>query len=166
MAVRIRLTRVGATKQPTYRVVVADSRSARDGRSIETLGHYNPRTEPVEVVDRRRQGEGVARQGRPAVRHGRAAVPQRGHPARRQVGVATMAAKELVEYVAKSLVDDPDAVKVEVVREDGGTVIELHVAEDDMGKVIGRNGSVAKALRTLLKVTAARDGEPVRWRSV
>jgi len=47
MAVRIRLTRVGATKQPSYRVVVADSRSARDSRSIETLGHYNPRTEPV-----------------------------------------------------------------------------------------------------------------------
>jgi small subunit ribosomal protein S16 len=48
MAVRIRLTRVGARKQPTYRVVVADGRSARDGRSIETLGHYNPRTDPVE----------------------------------------------------------------------------------------------------------------------
>jgi small subunit ribosomal protein S16 len=58
MAVRIRLTRVGATKQPTYRVVVADSRSARDSRSIETIGHYNPRTEPVEVnidEDRARQ---------------------------------------------------------------------------------------------------------------
>ena len=50
MAVRIRLTRVGATKQPTYRVVVADARNARDGRSIETIGHYNPRTEPVEFV--------------------------------------------------------------------------------------------------------------------
>jgi small subunit ribosomal protein S16 len=49
MAVRIRLTRVGATKQPTYRVVVTDSRNARDGRSIETIGHYNPRTEPIEV---------------------------------------------------------------------------------------------------------------------
>ena len=48
MAVRIRLTRVGATKQPTYRVVVADSRNARDSRSIETLGHYNPRKDPVE----------------------------------------------------------------------------------------------------------------------
>jgi small subunit ribosomal protein S16 len=50
MAVRIRLTRVGATKQPTYRVVVADSRSARDGRSLDTLGHYNPRTDPVEIA--------------------------------------------------------------------------------------------------------------------
>ena len=49
MAVRIRLTRVGMKKQPTYRVVVADSRSARDSRAIETIGHYNPRTEPIEV---------------------------------------------------------------------------------------------------------------------
>ena len=49
MAVRIRLTRVGATKQPAYRVVVTDGRSARDGRSIETIGHYNPRSNPVEV---------------------------------------------------------------------------------------------------------------------
>jgi len=49
MAVRIRLTRVGATKQPTYRVVVADSRSARDSRAIDTIGHYNPRTEPIEL---------------------------------------------------------------------------------------------------------------------
>ncbi len=50
MAVRIRLTRVGAKKQPSYRVVVADSRNARDSRSIETIGHYNPRTEPAEIV--------------------------------------------------------------------------------------------------------------------
>ena len=49
MAVRIRLTRVGATKQPTYRLVVADSRSARDSRSLETIGHYNPRTDPIEL---------------------------------------------------------------------------------------------------------------------
>jgi predicted RNA-binding protein YlqC (UPF0109 family) len=72
-----------------------------------------------------------------------------------------MAAKELVEYVAKTLVDDPAAVTVTEVEDEEGTVIELHVAEDDMGKVIGRNGSVAKALRTLLKVTAARDGASV-----
>ena len=73
-----------------------------------------------------------------------------------------MSARELVEYVAKTLVDDPEAVQVTEVEEDDITVIELHVAEEDMGKVIGRNGSVAKALRTLLKVTAARDGEPVQ----
>jgi predicted RNA-binding protein YlqC (UPF0109 family) len=72
-----------------------------------------------------------------------------------------MAAADLVAYVAKSLVDDPDAVSVEIVNGEEGTIIELHVAESDMGKVIGRNGSVAKALRTLLKVTSARSGEPV-----
>ncbi len=72
-----------------------------------------------------------------------------------------MAAVELVTYVAKALVDDPDAVSVQVHEEDGGQVIELSVAEDDMGKVIGRNGSVAKALRTLLKVVATRDGESI-----
>jgi len=72
-----------------------------------------------------------------------------------------MAAADLVAYVAKSLVDDPDAVSVEVVNGEDGMIIELHVAESDMGKVIGRNGSVAKALRTLLKVTSARTGEPV-----
>jgi uncharacterized protein len=72
-----------------------------------------------------------------------------------------MSASELVEYVAKSLVDEPDAVSVDVQRDGDGTVIELHVAETDMGKVIGRNGSVAKALRTLLKVVSTREGEPI-----
>ena len=67
MSVRIRLTRVGATKQPTYRLVVADSRSARDGRAIDTIGHYNPRTDPIDAQRRRGEGQGLARQGRPAV---------------------------------------------------------------------------------------------------
>ena len=72
-----------------------------------------------------------------------------------------MSAESLVEYVAKSLVDEPDAVSVRVLDDSDGHVIELHVAESDMGKVIGRNGSVAKALRTLLKVVAAREGESI-----
>ena len=51
--------------------------------------------------------------------------------------------------------------RVEVHEDEGTQVIELHVAEDDMGKVIGRNGSVAKAMRTLLKVVATREGAPI-----
>lgn len=67
MAVRIRLTRVGATKQPTYRVVVTDSRNARDGRSIETIGHYNPRTEPIEVsIDADRARKWLAQGAQPS----------------------------------------------------------------------------------------------------
>ena len=72
-----------------------------------------------------------------------------------------MSAESLVEFVAKALVDDPDAVSVKAVDDADGRLIELHVAETDMGKVIGRNGSVAKAMRTLLKVVAAREGESI-----
>jgi predicted RNA-binding protein YlqC (UPF0109 family) len=72
-----------------------------------------------------------------------------------------VSAPELVTFVARSLVDDPDAVSVEVHDEEGTQVIELHVSEEDMGKVIGRNGSVAKAMRTLLKVVATREGTSI-----
>jgi small subunit ribosomal protein S16 len=67
MAVRIRLTRVGATKQPTYRVVVADSRSARDGRAIDTIGHYNPRTTPIELtIDEAKAKDWLAKGAQPS----------------------------------------------------------------------------------------------------
>ncbi len=67
MAVRIRLTRVGATKQPTYRFVVADSRAARDGRAIDTLGHYNPRTEPIELnIDEEKARKWLAQGAQPS----------------------------------------------------------------------------------------------------
>ena len=67
MAVRIRLTRVGATKQPSYRLVVADSRSARDGRAIDTIGHYNPRTDPIElVVDEAKAKDWLAKGAQPS----------------------------------------------------------------------------------------------------
>jgi len=67
MAVRIRLTRVGATKQPTYRVVVADSRAARDGRALDTIGHYNPRTEPIELhIDEAKARDWLAKGAQPS----------------------------------------------------------------------------------------------------
>ncbi len=67
MAVRIRLTRVGATKQPTYRLVVADSRSARDSRSLETIGHYNPRTDPIELkIDAERARKWLSQGAQPS----------------------------------------------------------------------------------------------------
>ena len=67
MAVRIRLTRVGAKKQPTYRVVVADARSARDSRAIETIGHYNPRTDPIELkIDAEKASKWLAQGAQPS----------------------------------------------------------------------------------------------------
>ncbi len=63
----INFARVGAHKQPSYRVVVADGRSARDGRSLETLGHYNPRTDPTEfVVDADRAKAWLAKGAQPS----------------------------------------------------------------------------------------------------
>jgi small subunit ribosomal protein S16 len=65
--VRIRLTRVGKTKKPAYRFVVADSRSARDGRSLDTLGHYDPRAEPVEIhVDAEKATRWLAQGAKPS----------------------------------------------------------------------------------------------------
>lgn len=65
--------------------------------------------------------------------------------------------RDFIEYVAKSLVDDPSAVKVNLVETDEGTVIELRVAQDDIGKVIGKRGRIAKAIRTLLSAAAVHD---------
>lgn len=69
--------------------------------------------------------------------------------------------KEFLEYVARSLVDNPDAVSVEVEDEDDETILTLSVAGDDMGRVIGRDGRIANAIRSLLRVMAARDGRHV-----
>jgi uncharacterized protein len=63
---------------------------------------------------------------------------------------------EIVEYLAKRLVDEPDAVRVEEVERDGAVVLQLHVAPDDVGKVIGRQGRIARALRTIVRASAAR----------
>ncbi len=69
--------------------------------------------------------------------------------------------KELLLYMAKSLVDDPDSVAVVERTEEDGKVLELHVAEGDMGKVIGRQGRIAKEIRTIIKTVAQRTGEKV-----
>ena len=69
--------------------------------------------------------------------------------------------KELLLYVATQLVDHPDAVTVTQREETDGTVLELHVAPEDMGKVIGRQGRIAKEIRTVIKSVAQRDGKRV-----
>ena len=70
--------------------------------------------------------------------------------------------KELIEFVAKSLVDDADAVRIRMHERDQATIIELEVAETDLGKVIGRQGRTARAMRTLL----AAAGQKVRRRYI
>lgn len=67
--------------------------------------------------------------------------------------------RELIEYIATSIVDSPDQVQVNEVRGSHGTIIELHVASEDMGRVIGKQGRIAQAMRALLKVACTRTGK-------
>ena len=69
--------------------------------------------------------------------------------------------KELLLYMAKNLVDDPEAVTVTETVDENGKVLELRVAPSDMGKVIGRQGRIAKEIRTIVKTVAQRTGEKV-----
>ena len=69
---------------------------------------------------------------------------------------------ELLEYLARKLVDEPDAVRVERVDEDDTVVLRLHVAQDDLGKVIGRQGRIARALRTIVRAGSARERRRVQ----
>ena len=69
--------------------------------------------------------------------------------------------KELLLYMAKNLVDDPESVTVTETSGEDGKVLELRVAPGDMGKVIGRQGRIAKEIRTIVKTVAQRSGEKV-----
>ena len=163
MSVKLRLSRVGAKKNPFYRVVVTDSRSPRDGKFIEHVGIYDP--EPRSRRDPLRHGarQALAVGRRPAVGHGlgaartssrrpRPAPPRRNNRHGRTIPIC----KELVQFLAQQLVDRPDEVEVDELEEDGAAVFELTVAEEDLGKVIGKQGRTARALRTVLCAAACK----------
>lgn len=69
--------------------------------------------------------------------------------------------KELVEFVARALVDEPDGVAVTVVEGEKSTIVELKVADGDLGKVIGKQGRIAKAIRTILSAAGTKTGKRV-----
>ncbi len=69
--------------------------------------------------------------------------------------------KEVLEFIAKSLVDNPDDVNVTEIENDDSTTLELRVADGDMGKVIGKQGRIAKAIRTVVKAAASREDKRV-----
>ena len=72
-----------------------------------------------------------------------------------------MRAEDVLDFVARQLVDHPDEVRIEVDEDDRETVLELHVHDDDLGKVIGKRGRTAKALRTIVKSAGSLDDENV-----
>ncbi len=138
--VKIRLRRMGAKKAPFYRIVVADSRYPRDGRFIEEIGTYNPMTAEAEVkIDAER--------------------PEEGRCAVMECEVVDM--KELLTYIVANLVSDPDAISIEEKVNGDEITYELRVAADDMGRIIGRHGRIAKEIRTLMKAAGNRENKKV-----
>ncbi len=69
--------------------------------------------------------------------------------------------RDMVEFIAKSLVDDPEGVEVNVIEGEKSTILELKVSPQDIGKVIGKHGRIAKAVRTLLSAASSRSGKRV-----
>lgn len=69
--------------------------------------------------------------------------------------------RELLEFIAKSMVTNPDAVEITVAERETETVFKLHVAPEDMGKVIGKQGRIAKAIRTVMKAAASNENKKV-----
>ncbi len=163
MAVRMRLRRVGVEEEPDLAHRRRRPRSPRDGRTIETIGSYNPRTEPSTiVVDADRAQHWLDHGAQPV---GDRRPPAAGAGASRRSAASRHAAVDRCATWSSSsparLVDEPDAVKVEEVEENGDIVLEITVAEDDVGRVIGRGGRIANAIRTLAKAAAVREDRRV-----
>ena len=160
----IRLARMGARKQPHYRVVVIEKVRARNGRSVEVVGTYNPRSTPANIELKRDRIEYWVSKGAkmsdrvsqlmskpvPAATESNILAPLDTQMLDSVAAGTGFDIRALIEQIAKALVDEPEQVAVEVVEEDGGTVLELKVAPSDVGKVIGKQGRTARAMRTLL----------------
>lgn len=69
--------------------------------------------------------------------------------------------KELLEMITRALVDNPDEVSVSIIEEEFNTILEIRVAEEDMGKIIGKRGRIAKAIRTLMKAYAIKENKRI-----
>ena len=157
MAVKIRLRRMGATKAPFYRIVVADSRYPRDGRFIEEIGTYNPLTDPAEInIDAEKVQKWIKNGAQPTdiVRK-----LLKKAVFKRKFGLIFM--KELLEFIAKSLVENPAEVTVTQIENDTSIILELRVAQGDTGKVIGRQGKIAKAIRTVVRSAASKEKKKI-----
>ena len=159
MAVKMRLKRMGKKRNPIYRIVVADSRAPRDGRFIEEVGTYDPNQDPS-IFDLKEDPvqKWLANGAQPTETVGKL-LKIAGIEKQCQEGEFM---KELVETIAKALVDSPDEVVVTESETEREIVLQLHVAQEDMGKVIGKQGRIAKAIRSVVKAAASKCDKKVK----
>ena len=165
----IRMRKMGSKKRPFFRVVVTDSRAARDSSFVEIVGHYNPRLKPAKVLIDRERIDPLGWEGREAVRHGpHAAEAAHAHSRGRgchggQAGWSdgVTAVRDVIETVAKALADSPQRVSVTETEHSGTTLVEVSVAPPDVGKLIGRQGRTIQAMRTIAAMTGERLGKKV-----
>ena len=167
MAVKLRLTRVGKTKQPQYRIVAADSRSPRDGRFIEILGQYNPLQDPSLInVDNDKIVKWLGEGAQPTERVRKlleisGAIEQfeaaKARNDRHRERVVAPTAVAVLAHIVKSIVDDPDAVTVEVDESGHRPSLNVRVGAGDLGRVIGRRGRTAASIRIVTRAAASKD---------
>src|SRR4029453_15940663 len=158
MAAVIRLARHGGKKSPFYRIIVTDRRNAGDGGRLEQVGIYDPRQKPSRVEFKTKPLANWLKRGarppRPAARCTARAAYNVGLTRREMM-------KELVQYLARQLVNNPDAVEVKETQGETASVLELKVAKEDLGRIIGKQGRTAKSIRTILNAAASRTNRKV-----
>ena len=172
MAVKMRLTRLGDKKSPFYRIVVVDSRKARDGEYIEKIGHYNPTVQPEDIViDEAKAKDWLSKGVQPTetvktllIRQGimekstKLSAPGRKF-AKRSIEAGERINAGTCEYVVEQFAEHKDEIEYRVEEKDNATDIVVVLEESDMGKVIGKQGKIAKALRTLVRCASAKEGK-------
>ena len=165
MALVIRLAPAWRRKKPFYRIVVADSRSPRDGRFVAQVGTYDPAFDPP-------QGDPAGERSATSWLKAGAKPSDTVRKLIKRAATATVirlmrpaatepAMKELVQFLAQQLVNNPGRGEVKETQGDTASVLELRVAKEDLGRVIGKQGRTAKSIRTILNAVASRTNRKV-----
>ena len=155
--VKIRLRRMGAHKKPFYRIVVADSRAPRNGRFIEEIGYYNPISEPKVVQVNEEKALKWMLVGAQTSETVKSLFRKNGILEKFEAAKAEKQdnQSELVPF------DHPEQVEVSETYGQQSIIVELRVAPEDMGKVIGKQGRIAKAIRTVVRAVAIKENKKV-----
>lgn len=159
--VKIRLQRAGAKKAPFYHIVVADSRSPRDGRIVEKIGTYDPMTNPATInLDKEKVATWIKKWCK-ANRYSKSFNRESTIIYVWMLLERRSCMEEILKTIIESLVDNKEQVQITRTDDEKGILLKVKVADEDMGKVIGKQGKNAKAIRTVMKAITAKEHKKV-----